>query len=82
MPLPDMKLESMGNKTTPGVFVGYHVGPGGRWSGDYLGADYSPFKKDGDVVKAKVKIHRAKEALKIMQVNSHSPSQNDVRKEP
>ena len=49
MPQPDMKLEAMGAKTTPGVFVGCHVGPGGRWSGDCLVADYAPFKKYRDV---------------------------------
>ncbi len=48
----------------PGVFVGYHTHAGGIWSGDYLVADYAPFKKDGDVGRAKVKIHRAKEVVK------------------
>ncbi len=28
MPQPDVRVESMVNKTIPVVFVGYHVGPG------------------------------------------------------
>ena len=39
MPQPDVRVESMGPKTLPGVFIGYHVNPGGEWSGDYLVAD-------------------------------------------
>ena len=35
-PQPDTKIEAMGAKTLPGIFMGYHVHPGGLWSGDYL----------------------------------------------
>ena len=45
MPQNDVKVESMGPKTIPGVFIGYHVHAGGLWSGDYLVADYSPSVK-------------------------------------
>ena len=51
IPQNDTKAESMGSKTIPGLFVGCHVQPGRLWSGDYLFADYSPFKKDCDAVK-------------------------------
>ncbi len=42
----DVKLESIGNKTIQGVFIGYHVRAGGLWSGDYFVAEYAPFMKD------------------------------------
>ena len=77
MPQSDTKVESMGSKTIPGVFIGYHVHPGGLWSGDYLAFDYLPFKRDCDVVKSKVKIHRIKEVLKNHTRNFISPSPND-----
>ncbi len=51
----------MGPKTLPGVFVGYHVNPGGEWSGDYLVADLEYFRKNPDVPRPGVKVHRIKE---------------------
>ena len=54
----------MGDKTIPGVFIGYHIHAGGLWSGDYLVADFAPFRQDCDVIKSKVKIHRIKEVVK------------------
>ena len=63
MPKPDVRVESMGPKTLPGVFVGYHVNPGGEWSGDYLVADLEYFRKNPDVPRSKVKIHRIKEVV-------------------
>ena len=53
----------MGAKTISGVFIGYHIQPGGLWSGDYIVADLAPFRLDCDVAKSKVKIHRIKEVL-------------------
>ena len=50
MPQNDTKVESMGAETIPGLFVGYHIHAGGLWSGDYLVADYSPFRRDCDVL--------------------------------
>ena len=61
MPQPDTKVESIGAKTIPGVFIGYHFHPGGLWSGDYLVADLAPFKIHCNVIMSKVKIHRIKE---------------------
>ncbi len=66
MPQPDVRVESMGPKTLPGVFIGYHVNPGGEWSGDYLVADLAYFRENPDVVRSKVKIHRIKEAVPIL----------------
>ncbi len=61
------------------MFVGYHIHPGGHWSGDYLVADYFPFKRDCDVVKSKVQHPSHKQVL-----NNHTgkfalPSQNDEK---
>ena len=36
MPQPDTKVESMGPKTIPGVFIGYHLNPGGSGTGTTL----------------------------------------------
>ena len=63
MPQPETRVDSMGAKTIPGVFVGYHIQPGGLWNGDYLVADLAPFREDCDVAKSKVKIHRTKEIV-------------------
>ena len=64
MPQNDIKIESFGSTTIQGIFLGYHIQPGGLWSGDYIVADYEPFKKDCDVLESRVKIHRIKEVLK------------------
>ena len=66
MPQPDTRVESMGPKTLPGVFIGYHVNPGGEWSGDYLVADLAYFRANPDVPRSKVIIHRIKEAVPIL----------------
>ena len=63
MPQPDVRVESMGAKTLQGVFIGYHIHPGGVWSGDYLVAEFAPFRKNYDVERSKVKIHRIKEVV-------------------
>ena len=70
MPQPDFKVVSMGAKTIPGVFIGYHVHAGGLWSGDYLVADLAPFRQDCDEAKSKVEIYRAKEVVKNHTGNS------------
>ena len=53
----------MGSKTIPGVFIGYHVNPGGEWGGDYLVADLAYFRQDHDATRSKVKIHRINEVV-------------------
>ncbi len=37
---------------------------GGLWNGDYIVADYEPFKNNCDLLERKVNIHRIKEVLK------------------
>ena len=64
MPQKDMKLESVGNRVIQGAFIGDHVHAGGLGSGDYLVADYAPFKKYCDVGRAKVEVHRAEGVVK------------------
>ena len=60
MPQNDRKIESFGNKTIQGIFLGYHIQSGGLWNGDYIVADYELFKIDCDVLESKVNIHRIK----------------------
>ncbi len=47
-----------------------------RWavSGDYLVADLAPFRKDFNVKRRKVKIHRIKEVCPTFRENTNSPS--------
>ena len=63
MPQPDVRVASMGPKTIPGIFIGYHANPGWEWSGDYLVAGLDYFRSDPDIVRSKVKIHRIREAV-------------------
>ncbi len=63
MPQPDVKVASMGPKTIPVIFIGYHVNPGWEWSGDYLVAGLEYFRADPDVPRNQVKIHRIKEVV-------------------
>ena len=48
-PRPDTKKSAFEAKTSHGLLVGYFVQPGGKWSGDYLVADFSLLQKDLDV---------------------------------
>ena len=60
MPQHDMAIDSFGSKTCHGLLLGYHVQPWGLWNGDYLVADYEPFKKDIDVLERNVKYIESK----------------------
>ncbi len=64
MPQDDIATNSFGSKTIEGIILGYHVQSGGFRNGDYIVADYEPFKKACDVLESKVDIHRIKEVLK------------------
>ena len=50
MPQSDMKRESIGSKTIQGIFFGNPVHARGLWSGDYIVADFTPVRKDCDVL--------------------------------
>ena len=56
------KLSKMGSRGVPGLFMGYHMHPGGRWSGDYWVsplADWDATKTSG----SKVRFFRVKELV-------------------
>ena len=42
-PNPNQDPAPFDRRTRTGVFVGYHLQPGGRFSGDYYCADFKPF---------------------------------------
>ena len=64
MPTPNAeKPPPFESKTQAGLLVGYHTQPGGRWSGDYLVADFEPFKEDPDAEPRHVRVHRMKEVI-------------------
>ena len=48
-------------KTRPGVFMGYHIHAGGKWSGDYLVVDADAYQQRPD--RANVKVHRTREII-------------------
>jgi hypothetical protein len=51
MPTPQPDNHDIGpfeSKTIPGIFLGYHEQPGGKWSGDYWVAEFEPFRSDPD----------------------------------
>ncbi len=50
MPLPDTfkKRDAFESKTMWGIFVGYHVAPGGLHTGGYLFAEYAALKNNID----------------------------------
>lgn len=43
-PQNDSDADKMGPKGQPGIFLGYHLNPGGIWSGDYYVADKECFE--------------------------------------
>ena len=58
------KQDRLEGRRSWGIFLGYHVQSGGLWNGDYIVADYEPFKNDCDALESKVNIHRIKDVLK------------------
>ena len=51
MPVPNPNKEPapFESKAKPEIFVGYHFQPGGKWSGDFLVADFKAFQEEPDV---------------------------------
>ena len=66
MPQPEAKIDTWPSKTIKGCFVRHHVHSGGVWSGDYLVAEYVASMASCDVIRGKVKFHRAKEIVNIV----------------
>ena len=57
-------LEKYGEKTLPGIFVGYHQLAGGQWSGDFLVADWEQI---GEVDTAReINLRRVKEIVPLL----------------
>ena len=54
-------VPSVGDKTSPAVFIGYHMHPGGRFSGDYLMVDYASLVNSS--TPAEVPIRRVSEVI-------------------
>ena len=52
-----------GPKSIPGIFLGYHFNPGGRWSQDYLVACLDDFDTSDDNTYRKVNVHRIREIV-------------------
>ena len=51
-------------KAIPGVFLGYHLHPGGRWRGEYMVAPLREFNGvPFDQLVGKVSVHRIREVL-------------------
>jgi hypothetical protein len=63
MPQPDVKLDAFESKAQLGIFVGYHVLPGGTWKGDYLVAECAAVRDNPDVPIGRVKIHRIRRSF-------------------
>ena len=65
MPQPETKIDDSSRRTIRGMFVGHHVHSGGIWSGDYLFAEYAPFRASCDVIRGAVTVYGTKEIIKI-----------------
>ena len=65
MPVPDAKLEpgAFQSKTLPGLRVGYHRQPGGKWFGDYYIAEFVAFRINPGAKPSETKMHRTKEVV-------------------
>ena len=70
----DVEVEFFGSETIHGIFLGYHIQPGGLWNGDYIVADYEPFKKIATCWKARSKSTESKRYLKTSARSSPSLS--------
>ena len=54
-------VKKFDSRTLPGIFIGYHVHCGGKWSGDYLVLDVAAYKARTEG--AIVPVHRIKEVI-------------------
>ena len=52
-------IKKFDSRMVPGIFIGYHLHAGGRWSGDYLVLDAEAYRKRMEG--ANIPIHRIKE---------------------
>ncbi len=61
MPQPESRPATFKPQMKFGLFLAYHVLPGGWWSGDYYVAELGPFQASIDASRRGVKVHRVKE---------------------
>jgi len=62
LPIPvQEKNPKFGPRAIPGVFLGYHVLPGGKWKGDILAASLEDFRRAAETPGTVVRVHRIKE---------------------
>ena len=57
-PKETKRLKDFVNRTRTGLLVGYHIQPGGLWSGDYLVVDWEKLQSSPDATPGQCRIHR------------------------
>ena len=81
-------IQKFGPKTRRGIFAGYHMHNGGKWSGDYLVVDADAFTSTPSSKSAYV--HRVKEIthdglivfpVKMERCNNPIPSSRNANKQ-
>ena len=56
-------IEKFAPRAQPGIFLGYHLNPGGEWKGDYICALLKDVRGLNDDPNMKVSTHRIKEVI-------------------
>ena len=64
-PRPGDKQGAFDDKTRVGLFVGFHMQPGGRWSGDYLVVEFARLRESPNTEPGSAKIHRVAEVMNV-----------------
>jgi len=70
---PNDKNKTFEAKTRVGLFVGYHVQPGGRWTGDYLVVEFEALRYSPDLPPSSCKVHRTSEVVNFKPTALHFP---------
>ena len=52
-------------RTVPGLFLGWHVHPGGKWSGDYICVSFEKLRHNVDAGPSETRIHRTKNVIEL-----------------
>ena len=63
------RLHKYGDKTLPGIFVGYAQLAGGQWQGDYLVAEWSEIE-NADTAR-EIHVHQIKECIPLKSVSGN-----------
>ena len=67
LPTPSAKRQveekELGHRTRKGLLVGFHVQPGGLWSGDYLVVDWDTLQHHPNATPGQCRIHRVPEVF-------------------